>query len=105
MESNLSVVVSDRQDATVLAVSGELDMASSPQLIEALAQVDEAAGGRLVLDLTELQFVDVAGMRVLLAARERAGRMGSELVLVNVRDEVQRVLEITGATELLENIE
>jgi anti-sigma B factor antagonist len=53
------VVVRDRPDATILTVSGELDVASSPQLRAALDRVDPSPARRVVLDLSELSFIDV----------------------------------------------
>lgn len=105
MDSYLSVVVRDRQDATVLAVSGELDLASSPHLWQALDRLDPTAPGRTILDLAELQFIDVTGLRVLLRARERVLMAGGNLTLINVGGGVRRLLKLTGSTELLDMIE
>lgn len=105
MESYLSVVVRDRQDATVLAVSGELDLASSPQLLQALEGTYSEARERLVLDLAGLQFMDVTGLRALLRVQEGARQAGRELILANVQPGIRRLLTVTSTTELLDNIE
>jgi anti-sigma B factor antagonist len=105
VQTYLSVVVQDQPGVTVLTVSGELDMASSPELDHAIEQLEPAPGQSIVLDLAKLEFMDVTGLRVVLGARERAARLGARLRLVNVRGEVRRLFTVTGATELLDAIE
>jgi anti-sigma B factor antagonist len=104
MESYLSVDLADRQDATVLTVSGELDMSSGPRLAAALEQV-ESTQRRVILDLSGVEFIDVTGLRVLLQARERARRAGVELAVVNASRGVRRLLSLTGTTELLGGVD
>jgi anti-sigma B factor antagonist len=104
MDSNLSVDVRDEPDAMVLTVSGELDMASSPRLAGALDRLDSIQRP-LILDLAGLEFIDVTGLHVLLQARERAERTGVEFTLVNASRGVQRLLKLTGTTELLDGQE
>jgi anti-anti-sigma factor len=101
----LSVVVQDEPPATVLTVSGELDMASSPELDHAIERVESALRQSIILDLGKLEFMDVAGLRVLLGAQERAARRGARLSLVNVGCGVRRLFTLTGSTTLLDAIE
>jgi anti-sigma B factor antagonist len=102
MESYLSVVVRDRQDAIVVTPDGELDMASAPHLGAALDRLPRTPRARLILELRDLRFVDVSGLRMLLRAREQARDLGGELSLVNAPNTLQRLLQLTGATDLLE---
>ena len=51
---------------------------------------------QLVLDCRQLEFIDGSGIRVLVAARERAKRDKRALVLVNVPDQPRQVLQVTG---------
>lgn len=100
MDSHLSVDVRDEPDAIVLTVSGELDMASSPRLVEALGQLHPSPRP-LVVDLAGLEFIDVTGLRVLLQAREQTERKGARLTVVNASPGARRLLTLTGTTELL----
>jgi anti-sigma B factor antagonist len=81
-------------DITIV-VRGEVDMATSPQLREALDAVIDTADGDVVLQCRDLAFLDSSGIGVLVAARNRLGDRG-ELVLDSPPDNVRRVLEITG---------
>jgi len=104
MDCYLSVDVRDEPHATVLTVSGELDMASSPRLAEALDRLHPASRP-LILDLAGLEFIDVTGLHVLLQARERTRQEGFQLTVVNASRAVRKLLKLTRTTELLEGQE
>jgi anti-sigma B factor antagonist len=101
MESYLSVDVREGSEATVLTVRGELDMGSSPRLSVMLERL-EPDQRHVVLDLSDLEFIDVTGLRVLLEARERARRAGLEMTVVNASRGMRRLLSLTGTTGLLD---
>ena len=68
-----TVRLEQRGGATVVIPTGELDLATAPSLESALGRAfTESAGGRVVLDLRELEFIDSSGLRTLLTARRRA---------------------------------
>jgi anti-anti-sigma factor len=58
-----------------------------------------------VLDLEDLQFVDSTGLRIILAAHERAQERGDEFAVTRGSRQVQRLLSITRAGEHLRIIE
>jgi anti-sigma B factor antagonist len=82
-------------------LSGELDLATAPQLQHALT---EAAAGRtaLILDLSELTFMDSTGLHLILSARARLAEADCRLVLVPGDHQVQQIFELTGVDRLLE---
>ncbi|MFF4344380.1 STAS domain-containing protein [Kitasatospora sp. NPDC001540] len=79
----------------LVRVRGEVDADTAPrtgrELARALAEHRE-----VVLDLSEVTFMDCAGLRVLLAAGEQADRTGARLVLRGAGRPVTRLLELTG---------
>lgn len=87
--------------ARVLAVAGEVDLATAPQLDTALAGLLSAARARVVLDLSEVTFLASRGIAVLIDAHERAVDRGVELHLVVTRPQVHRILEMTGLLAVL----
>ena len=94
LEADTVVTVGD--DGTVEVV-GDIDMAVGPTLEATLLQC-EASAEQLVVDLSEVRFIDSSGLRVLLGASRRAHQRGSTVVLRGVGAEVTRLLEITGTT-------
>lgn len=83
----------------MLAVSGEVDLASSPALEEALQEADGAESSVVVLDLREVEFMDSAGLAVVVKAHQRARRAGKRFGLVNRSPQVRRLLSLTGMDE------
>ena len=83
----------------MLAVSGELDLASSPALEEELARVEDSDSRIVIIDLRELEFMDSAGLSVLVKAHQRAHETGQRFGLVKGRPQVQRLLTLTGVAE------
>lgn len=86
---------------TVVAVAGELDLASSPQLDGELERISRSNVELVVVDLRELEFMDSTGISVLVTAHRRAQERGQRLGVVNGRHQVQRLLSLTGVAERL----
>jgi anti-anti-sigma factor len=83
-------VLSFRLEGRMLCVSGEIDAASSADLRAHLAQV--AARGPFILDLTDVSFIDSAGLRQLIwAANTGEGRLR-----IVPSPSVARIFHITG---------
>jgi anti-sigma B factor antagonist len=87
--------------ATVISVSGELDLASSAALEEELARATESDAEQIVLDLRELEFMDSTGLSTLVKAHQRAEGAGKRFGLVRGPQQVQRLLSLTGVEERL----
>jgi anti-sigma B factor antagonist len=89
----------------VLALEGELDMATAEELRNRLREEGTGDGpdGPLVLDFTDISFMDSSGLRVLLEAAKERGDEG-RLVILHPPQQVQRVLDISipGGTPGLE---
>lgn len=89
-------------DATTIAVSGELDLASVDQLNTAIRTVEESDPEWIVIDLAELRFMDSTVLNALLEMRRRASQNRLRLDFVPSRHEqVSRVLAITETSEAL----
>lgn len=84
----------------MLAVGGELDLASSPSLESELELVFEADSNQFViLDLSELEFMDSTGLSVLVRAHQRSQAAERGFALIKGRPQVQRLLSLTGVAE------
>lgn len=101
MHSDFSLVEHREGDAIVLAASGELDLRTSPQLEERLEQAFAAGAALIVLDLRQIEFMDSTGLRVLLSTHQRARASGKRFGLVRGAEQVERVLRLTGVSELV----
>jgi anti-sigma B factor antagonist len=84
-----------------LVLSGELDIASADSVREAMAPSLER-GGIVLVDLTNLRFMDSSGVHVLLEAAKQLDGKGC-LLLHGVHDPVARLFELVGISGV-ENI-
>ena len=101
MQSHFRVEVQNQDQATVIAVSGELDLASSPALQEELDRVSASESDLLIIDLRDLDFMDSTGLSVLVRAHQRAEQEGRRLAMVKGPQQVQRLLSLTGVADRL----
>ncbi len=97
----LTVSSSERDGWTVLALVGQLDVATAPNFREILQETQYSGEGRVVLDLSGLQFLDSFGLGVLVGGVKRARSHGGRLVLAGVNDRVAQVFELTGLDRAL----
>ncbi|MGW4379761.1 STAS domain-containing protein [Kitasatospora sp. NPDC004531] len=87
--------------ALVVRPEGELDHDSVGPLREALERAVADPPGRLVVDCSGLDFCDSTGLNLLLRAHAAAEQAGVPLLLAAPGTVVVRMLEITGADEVL----
>jgi anti-anti-sigma factor len=93
-------------DTAVVALSGELDVAGAGLLENELDRiVADHEPSALVIDLSNLAFMDSTGLRLIVLADDRSRRDGRALTLVRGQPDVQRVFEITRMTERLQFVD
>ncbi len=93
--ADFSIEAESANDATVVRVIGELDLATHERLSDELTAI-AAKGGPIVVDLAGCDFVDSSGIRALLVGMEAAEENGGRLVLAGVKPQVERILDVTG---------
>lgn len=97
---DLGLNVTERDKWSVLAVTGEVDVATAPRLREQLIELVNQGSTRIVVDLTGVDFLDSTGLGVLVGALKRVRTQDGELVLVCNEPRVLKVFEITGLTKV-----
>ena len=95
-----TVTVEHDEDCTVVRVCGEVDMATSPLLRDAIL-IAETDTSLVVLDMRETTLIDSTGLSVLITAQIRLGEAGVALRAVIESPHVLRVMEITGLDRVL----
>lgn len=98
----VAVSASRRRDGTiVVTLAGELDVAGAPIVRQALVDALNDGAPLLVVDLSQLGFIDSTGLGVLVGALKRAHSMDAEFVLANPSRAVSRVFEIAGLDRVM----
>jgi len=84
----------------VLAVRGEIDLFTAPELKQLLAECIEAGRIRIIVDLSETTFLDSTALGVLIGAVKRLRSRDGALALVNVDENIAKTFEITGLNQI-----
>ena len=85
-----------------LALSGELDIATAASLELELQSAEATHPPMLVLDLEQLRFMGVSGLRSILDAARRARRDGRHFVVTNPVPQISRLFELTAIDQSVE---
>jgi anti-anti-sigma factor len=96
----METIKTTNEGAVTLAVSGKLSAATAEDFEKAVSAALTEASKSFTLDFKEVTYLASAGLRVLVAAQKKLTPLGLNLSLVNVRDEVREVFEITGLDEV-----
>jgi anti-anti-sigma factor len=89
----------------VVTVSGELDVATAPQLRARLTTAIDAGVNRLVIDLGSLDFLDSIALAVMLQARTRLGDAGRMAVVVAPDSYTRLIFEVAGMPQCIDVFE
>lgn len=96
--------LTDAAGRSRVALAGELDIATVPQLDDSLRSAP-ADAPEVVLDLRELEFMDCSAAQLLLVADRRIRRAGGRLLIVRGPAEVEWLLELIGVDRQLEFVD
>jgi anti-sigma B factor antagonist len=105
VQNQFQVEVATEGTTAVIAVSGELDLASGPALEAELDRITGADTKRLVVDLSRLDFMDSTGLSILVRTHQRLTQEGCEMGLVKGSPQVQRLLDLTGVAQRLKLVD
>jgi anti-sigma B factor antagonist len=84
----------------VVAVTGEIDLFTAPELKAVLSEAVEAGRTRIVVDLTETSFLDSTALGVLIGAVKRLRSRDGVLTIVNTDPNIAKTFEITGLDQI-----
>lgn len=80
----------------LVEAGGDVDLYSAPRLKERVWRAIDQGKTRLIVDLSEVAFVDSTGLSVLVAALKRVRAVNGTLALVVTDYDLERLLELTG---------
>jgi anti-sigma B factor antagonist len=91
-----AVGTTEQAGATVVAVRGEVDLYTAPELKSALLAAAESGAERVLVDLRETTFIDSTALGVLVGAKQRIASRGGRIDVVCNDRNVAKIFEITG---------
>ena len=95
-ELSIDLKTEDGGDTLVFKLRGSLDLATAPTVRAALTDAADKGGHHLIVDLSQLEFLDSTGLSVLIGAHRRAAERGGSLRLIVQDGPISRLLNITG---------
>lgn len=98
---DLSVNAREDGGVTVIEVAGEVDVYTAPTLRQHLRDASQGPAPRVVVDMTDVKFLDSTGLGVLVGAMGRIKEADGALRLVVASDHILKVLRITGLDALI----
>lgn len=99
---DLGLAVDQAGDWTIVAVSGEVDVATAPLMRERLVQLIANGTTHLVVDLSDVSFLDSIGLGVLVGALKRIRQAEGELRLIIPQERIIKLFDITGLSQVFE---
>jgi len=84
----------------LFALGGSLDIASSPSLRAALMEAADRENHEIIVDLSQLEFLDSTGLGALIGAQKRAAEHNGSVRVVAHEGQILRLLRITGLLDV-----
>ena len=84
----------------VIAARGEIDLFTAPELKQVVTDAIESGERRVVIDLTDVSFLDSTALGVLIGAVKRLRSRGGALAIVNTEASITKTFEITGLDQI-----
>jgi len=94
--SGLTVESREQEAVVVLGAVGDIDAASAPVLGEGLITAIDGGRPVVVVDLTQVGYIDSVGLGTLVIGLKRAAERGVALRLVVTNPQIEKILRITG---------
>lgn len=99
---NLNIALTEKNNTTVVDLSGEIDIYTAPKLKETLTPLTEKAGHLLEIDLKNVGYMDSTGLGVFISVLKSSREHNSDFKLLNLQDRVARLFTITGLNEIMD---
>lgn len=97
-DPGLRISVENSDGQPVVHVAGEIDVYTAPRLREELLRL--VTDGTLIVDLSEVSFLDSTALGVLVGAMKRQRERGGTLSIVTEGPRMRRLFDITGLTRV-----
>jgi anti-sigma B factor antagonist len=93
-DEEIKVRTEKRGKTTIVWPEGDIDLGRSPMLRESLRKASADRPGRLVIDLSLVEYMDSSGVATLVEALQLSRKNSTSLVLCGMKDKVRSIFEI-----------
>ena len=97
----MEIATKEFKHCDMIMIKGRVDSSTAPQFSQAMDAITESGRFKIVVDMSELEYMSSAGFRALLASQRACRRYNrGEVVLAAVPVRIREALELAGFTEL-----
>jgi anti-anti-sigma factor len=96
----MNITLSQKSGTTVIQIAGSLDALTSDEAQTFFDKQISSTQKSLVIDLSQVDYLSSAGLRVLISALKNARQRGGDLYLAGLQDNVRQVLNLAGFTSI-----
>jgi anti-sigma B factor antagonist len=96
MEMDLQIAVRKSKGIAIIDLAGEVDAFTSSRFREIMMDIIEGGGTNLIINMTDVQYIDSSGLGALVGGLKRATERKGRITLICERPQVRKVFEITG---------
>lgn len=97
----MEVTISSNNNIVVASINGRLDAVTAPELERQLLTIIEKGETSLIIDLSSLEYISSAGLRVILTTAKKLKNAKGNMVLCSLQDTVMQIFEISGFNSIL----
>jgi anti-sigma B factor antagonist len=98
----MEIQIIDHKRVSVVSITGRVDGSTAGEFETTLNELTEAGKNNLILDMSEVDFVSSAGLRILVNTRKAVQASGGDIVLASPSDQVIETLDIAGLDVLFQ---
>ncbi|MEC2058004.1 anti-sigma factor antagonist [Peribacillus psychrosaccharolyticus] len=99
---NITIDVKDINSTVEVQVKGEIDAYTAPKLRESLFPLSEQANVSMVVDLTEVSYMDSTGLGVFVGLFKSVRAHNGEFKLIGLSERLRRLFDITGLADIID---
>ncbi|MBQ7639844.1 MAG: STAS domain-containing protein [Bacteroidales bacterium] len=98
----MEVIITKQENEVTAQLRGRLDTPASQDIANDVETLVGAAGGTIILDCTELEYISSSGLRIFLTLRKAAAEKGGTVIVRNITPAIRSVFMMTGFLNLFE---
>ncbi len=89
----------------MVSIRGEIDIYSIEKFRDTIEEKIKTQASEIILDCSELSYMDSTGMGVLIELRNKTKELGQKIIMMNPRPNIRKLLALTGVDKIIEIVD
>ncbi len=96
----MNITQSQINGYTAIAIEGEVDLNSSPQLRKVFSDLSDKGSQKIIINFAKVSYIDSSGLATLIEMMQRQKKGEGKMLLVHMSDKIKSLFEITKLDKL-----